>query len=140
MIRGQLGELRKARDELQDEKANLEERVKLRTQELNAAMQKLEVIASTDPLTELPNRRAYLARLDETISTWRRHGTPVSVILLDIDRFKALNDTHGHQAGDAVLVALGKVLRRTLRSIDLPARMGAKSLLSCCPERNLKVR
>jgi len=138
MIRGQLGELRKARDELQDEKANLEERVKLRTQELNAAMQKLEVIASTDPLTELPNRRAYLARLDETISTWRRHGTPVSVILLDIDRFKALNDTHGHQAGDAVLVALGKVLRRTLRSIDLPARMGGEEFAVLLPGEELE--
>lgn len=138
MIRQQLGQLRKARDELQNANITLEERVKQRTQELNEAMSKLEVLASTDPLTELPNRRAYLARLDEAISIWRRRDTPVSVILLDIDRFKALNDTYGHQAGDAVLVALAEMLRKALRAIDLPARMGGEEFAVLLPGEELE--
>jgi diguanylate cyclase (GGDEF)-like protein len=132
-IRQQVGQLRKARDELQNANITLEERVKQRTQELKEAMSKLEVLASTDPLTELPNRRAYLGRLDEAISIWRRRDAPVSVILLDIDRFKALNDTYGHQAGDAVLVALAKTLKTVLRTIDLPARMGGEEFAVLLP-------
>lgn len=138
MIRRQVGELRKARDELQHANITLEERVEQRTRELNEAMSKLEVLASTDPLTELPNRRAYLARLDEAISIWRRRDTPVSVILLDIDRFKALNDTYGHQAGDAVLVALAKMLTKALRAIDLPARMGGEEFAVLLPGEELE--
>jgi diguanylate cyclase (GGDEF)-like protein len=138
MIRGQIGQLRKARDELQDANINLEERVEQRTQELNDAMHKLEVLASTDPLTGLPNRRAYLARLEEAISIWRRRGTPLSIILLDIDRFKAFNDTYGHQAGDAVLVQLAKTTRETVREIDLPARMGGEEFAVLLPGEGLE--
>lgn len=137
MIRGQLGQLRRARDELQDANINLEQRVAQRTEELNAAMQKLEVLASTDALTDLPNRRAYLGRLDEAISIWRRRDQPASIILLDIDRFKALNDTYGHQAGDAVLVALAEILRENLRIIDLPARMGGEEFAVLLPGEEL---
>ena len=133
MIRGQVGQLRRARDELQDANVNLEARVQQRTEELKDAMQKLEVLASTDPLTGLPNRRAYLVRLEEAISVWRRRDTPMSVILLDIDRFKNFNDTHGHQAGDAVLVALATSMKATLRDIDLPARMGGEEFAVLLP-------
>jgi diguanylate cyclase (GGDEF)-like protein len=138
MIRKQVGELRRARDELQNANITLEERVAKRTEELNFAMQKLEVLASTDPLTELPNRRAFLGRLDEAVAFWRRRDTPVSFILLDIDRFKALNDTYGHQAGDAVLVAVGEILRSTLRTIDVPARMGGEEFAVLLPGEELQ--
>ncbi|WP_430474751.1 diguanylate cyclase [Thalassospira lucentensis] len=133
MIRGQVGQLRKARDALQSANINLEARVEQRTKELNEAMQKLEVLASTDPLTELPNRRAYLGRQEEAISIWCRRDTPVSIILLDIDRFKAFNDTYGHQAGDAVLVELAKTMERTLRTIDMPARLGGEEFAVLLP-------
>lgn len=138
MIRGQVGQLRKARDELQDANVNLEARVEKRTRELNDAMQKLEVLASTDPLTGLPNRRAFMSRFEEAILTWRRRDTPVSVILLDIDRFKAFNDTHGHQAGDAVLVALAKIMTDTVRAIDLPARLGGEEFAVLLPGEELE--
>ncbi|MBN8196527.1 GGDEF domain-containing protein [Thalassospira povalilytica] len=138
MIRGQLGQLRKARDELLDANVNLEARVAARTEELNAAMKKLEVLASTDPLTGLPNRRSYLTRFEEAISVWRRRDTPVSIILLDIDRFKAFNDTHGHQAGDAVLVELAKVMKSNLRDIDLPARMGGEEFAVLLPGEEIE--
>ena len=138
MIRKQVGELRRARDELQNANITLEERVAQRTEELNSAMQKLEVLASTDPLTGLPNRRAFLGRLEDAVAVWRRRDTPVSFILLDIDRFKALNDTYGHQAGDAVLVALADTLRTTLRSIDIPARMGGEEFAVLLPGEELQ--
>jgi diguanylate cyclase (GGDEF)-like protein len=137
MIRGQLGQLRKARDELMDANVNLEARVAARTDELKEAMQKLQILASTDPLTGLPNRRSYLTRLDEAISLWRRRDMPVSIILLDIDRFKAFNDTYGHQAGDAVLVDLAKIMRATLRETDLPARLGGEEFAVLLPGEEL---
>ncbi|RCK22415.1 diguanylate cyclase [Thalassospira profundimaris] len=138
MIRGQLGQLRKARDELLDANVNLEARVAARTEELNAAMKKLEVLASTDPLTGLPNRRSYLARFEEAISVWRRRDTPVSIILLDIDRFKVFNDTFGHQAGDAVLIELAALMRATLRDIDLPARIGGEEFAVLLPGEEIE--
>ncbi|MHC8492688.1 GGDEF domain-containing protein [Thalassospira sp. SM2505] len=133
VIRRQIGQLRKARDELMDANVNLEARVAERTDELKEAMQKLEVQASTDSLTSLPNRRSYLARFEEAVSTWRRRDTPVSIILLDIDRFKSINDTYGHQTGDAVLVELSRIMRATVREIDLPARMGGEEFAVLLP-------
>jgi len=138
MIRRQVGQLRKARDELKDANINLEAHVAQRTEELNDAMQKLEVQASTDPLTGLPNRRAYLGRLEEAILMWSRRDTPVSTILLDIDRFKGFNDTYGHQAGDAVLVKLAQTMQNAVRAIDLPARMGGEEFAVLLPGEELE--
>ncbi|MBX2830067.1 MAG: GGDEF domain-containing protein [Rhodospirillales bacterium] len=138
MIRRQVGQLRKARDELQDANINLETRVVQRTEELNEAMQKLEVQALTDPLTSLPNRRAYLSRLEEAILMWCRRDIPVSIILLDIDRFKGINDTYGHQAGDAVLVKLAQTMQEAVRAIDLPARMGGEEFAVLLPGEELE--
>lgn len=140
MIRKQVGELRRARDELQNANITLEERVAQRTEELNSAMQKLEVLASTDPLTGLPNRRAFLGRLEDAVAVWRRRDTPVSFILLDIDRFKALNDTYGHQAGDAVLVALADGLEQHCAPLIFRRAWAVKSSLSCCRGRNCRGR
>lgn len=133
MIRGQIGQLQRARDDLQDANVNLETRVESRTRELNEAMGKLEVLASTDPLTGLANRRVFMVRLEENLSIWKRRDTPMSIILLDIDRFKLLNDTYGHQAGDAVLVSLAKLLKSSLRDIDLPARLGGEEFAVLLP-------
>ncbi len=132
-IRGQIGQLQRARDDLQDANVNLETRVESRTRALNEAMGKLEVLASTDPLTGLANRRIFMMRLEENLSIWKRRDTPMSIILLDIDRFKLLNDTYGHQAGDAVLVSLAKLLKYSLRDIDLPARLGGEEFAVLLP-------
>lgn len=133
MIRGQIGQLQRARDDLLDANVNLEARVESRTRELNDAMGKLEVLASTDPLTGLANRRVFMTRLEENLSIWKRRGTPMSILLLDIDKFKLLNDTYGHQAGDAVLASLSKLLQRSLRDIDLPARLGGEEFAVLLP-------
>ncbi len=133
MIRGQIGQLQRARDDLLDANVNLEARVESRTRELNDAMGKLEVLASTDPLTGLANRRVFMTRLEENLSIWKRRDTPMSILLLDIDKFKLLNDTYGHQAGDAVLASLSKLLQRSLRDIDLPARLGGEEFAVLLP-------
>ncbi|OSQ47348.1 GGDEF domain-containing protein [Thalassospira alkalitolerans] len=138
MIRGQIGQLKRARDELQDANTNLEARVEMRTRELNDAMGKLEVLASTDPLTGLANRRVFMTRLEENISIWKRRDTPVSVVLIDIDRFKSFNDSYGHQAGDAVLVSLAERMRYSLRDFDIPARLGGEEFAVLLPGEEIE--
>ncbi len=90
-------------------------------------------LATTDDLTGLMNRRAWMARLEESLQLGMRHGHPTSVVLLDIDHFKKVNDTHGHLAGDALLRLLGDTLRREVRSTDLAARYGGEELAVLLP-------
>lgn len=80
--------------------------------------------AMHDPLTGLANRRVFTARLDEALERFARTGTPVGVIMLDLDDFKPINDTWGHQAGDEALVEIGRRLRAAVRTTDVAARMG----------------
>lgn len=80
--------------------------------------------ATTDPLTGLPNRRAFLSALDLEQSRSERHGYPMSLLLLDVDHFKAINDQHGHATGDRVLAALGQLLVHEVRKIDVVGRWG----------------
>lgn len=80
--------------------------------------------ANHDPLTGLLNRRSYDEALDDALSSSRRYGWPFALVLLDLDNFKAVNDGHGHAAGDAALRAIGSELRRVLRRGDVAARLG----------------
>jgi diguanylate cyclase (GGDEF)-like protein len=94
----------------------------------------LAEVAISDPLTGLHNRRAFQARLAEEVERADRSGVPFALLLLDLDRFKALNDTFGHPAGDAVLCAVAEVLRRELRVVDLPARVGGEEFAVLLPQ------
>ncbi len=87
---------------------------------------RLQVQANTDELTGLLNRRAYLERLDAELARAKRAGTVVAVVLLDIDGFKAINDTQGHAEGDRVLRAIGRRLRETVRADETVARFGGE--------------
>ena len=105
---------------------------------LRQALSKLEQLAIRDELTGLYNRR----KLDESfaveVSRAERYGRPLSVIMLDIDHFKAVNDTHGHPVGDAVLVETAERLRAALRTSDIPSRWGGEEFLIICPETPLE--
>ncbi|WP_189067500.1 GGDEF domain-containing response regulator [Deinococcus radiotolerans] len=90
-------------------------------------------LATTDELTGLMNRRAWLARLDEVLHLGTRHGHPTSVVLIDVDHFKRVNDTHGHLAGDAVLRELGALLKDQIRLTDVAARYGGEELAILLP-------
>jgi two-component system cell cycle response regulator len=85
--------------------------------------------ASTDLLTGLMNRRAFLNSIHSEVQRSRRHALSVSVLLLDIDHFKMINDRFGHAAGDQVLAAVGKTLRRVERSTDFAARWGGEEFV-----------
>jgi len=89
--------------------------------------------ARTDALTGLANRRAFDDEMRQRVAEFQRHGRVFSLVMLDVDHFKKFNDTHGHQAGDEVLRGLGKVLRQTVREMDLPARYGGEEFCLILP-------
>jgi two-component system cell cycle response regulator len=91
-------------------------------------------MAMTDPLTGLPNRRYALSHAARAGERAARRGTGLAVLLLDLDRFKAVNDAHGHAAGDAVLRAVAGRLKGALRAVDLLARIGGEEFLAVLPE------
>jgi diguanylate cyclase (GGDEF)-like protein len=93
----------------------------------------LERLASADPLTGLANRRGGEKDIAAEISRARRQNTPLSCVLLDIDHFKDVNDTFGHQAGDYVLREISALLRRTVRAYDVLVRWGGEEFLVVLP-------
>jgi diguanylate cyclase (GGDEF)-like protein/PAS domain S-box-containing protein len=94
----------------------------------------IEAQATMDGLTGLANHRTFYERLAQELARGRRYGSPVSLLMLDIDDFKVLNDTYGHPAGDEVLRLLGRVLTEQLRrDVDLPARYGGEEFAVILP-------
>ncbi|OGI55523.1 MAG: hypothetical protein A3E57_08985 [Candidatus Muproteobacteria bacterium RIFCSPHIGHO2_12_FULL_60_33] len=91
-------------------------------------------LAVTDKLTGLHNRRLFDERIQEEIRRATRYVKPLSLLMIDIDNFKHINDTHGHAAGDVVLQSLGRLLPRLLREVDLPARYGGEEFTVILPE------
>jgi len=89
--------------------------------------------ARTDALTELPNRRAFDDELRRRYAEWCRFGQPFSVLLVDIDHFKSLNDHYGHLAGDKVLVEVARVLARAMRESGLVVRFGGEEFAAVLP-------
>jgi diguanylate cyclase (GGDEF)-like protein len=92
--------------------------------ELHARHEELEHLARHDPLTGLPNRMMFFERLEQSLARSRRSGLPLALLYVDLDRFKEVNDTCGHSAGDAVLKATSLRLLRNVREIDTVARLG----------------
>jgi diguanylate cyclase (GGDEF)-like protein len=93
----------------------------------------LEAETITDPLMEIYTRRFLERRLEEEFARARRYGFPLTVLLLDIDHFKKVNDDHGHQAGDLVLKGIGEILKKTVRNVDVPARYGGEEVTILLP-------
>jgi diguanylate cyclase (GGDEF)-like protein len=112
--------------------------VEARTHELQEANQRLEELASIDPLTGASNRRHFLEQAKAEISRAKRQGLPLSVIMLDIDFFKSINDRFGHETGDQVLVALAATIHATLRGGDIFARMGGEEFIVMLPGQGLQ--
>lgn len=100
--------------------------------------QRLRELSSLDSLTRLLNHRAIFERLGEELARTARRGQPVSVILCDFDHFKAVNDTYGHLAGDAVLRAAARLFRQLLRASDAVGRYGGEEFLMVLPETGLE--
>jgi two-component system, cell cycle response regulator len=109
-------------------------RTKVLQEELVAQSRRLESLIFEDPLTGLANRRYILTQLGSFVSGSRRHGRPLSVAIIDIDHFKAVNDRHGHATGDEVLVAVTGALRSHLRAEDHLGRLGGEEFLAVLPD------
>lgn len=103
-------------------------------QRLLGVNEELEVIASTDAMTGLLNRRAGLTRLEEAWSGASRHKRPLSVAVVDIDNFKAVNDMFGHARGDAAIRFVATALRDAIRQEDIIARIGGEEFLIVFPD------
>jgi len=97
----------------------------------------LEQETVTDPLTGLFNRRYLDRRIEEEVARAERYGTPLSVVLLDLDHFKNINDSYGHDAGDQVLRRFAKTIRGALRESDFVARFGGEEFLVVAPHTGL---
>ena len=119
--------------ELAELNRTLEQRVTERTQALSQANDQLEVLSRTDALTGLPNRRHAMQQLHVLWQESADTGKPVSALMIDADNFKEVNDTHGHDAGDKVLIALATELKHALRTDDLIFRLGGDEFLVLCP-------
>lgn len=108
-------------------------RVKQLQDDLKEANKRLERLATSDPLTDLPNRRRFDEEFFLVVERSRRTGEPLSVMMIDLDRFKHINDTYGHQAGDDALRQLGRLLNGRRRITDLVARYGGEEFVWVLP-------
>jgi len=99
--------------------------------------EQLRTLAATDSLTRLYNHRHFMTHLDSAMKQARRHNRALSVLMLDLDHFKRVNDTYGHQQGDRVLQAFAAVMRRTARDEDVLARYGGEEFAAVLPETDL---
>ena len=109
----------------------------LSIRELTKAYELLQIEANTDPLTQVSNRRPFLKTLDAEFERAAKVGHPMSVAMLDIDHFKRINDTYGHDAGDKALQELSRMLIREFRTIDLVGRLGGEEFALVFPETDL---
>jgi diguanylate cyclase (GGDEF)-like protein len=116
----------------------MEDKVKLRTQELEAANRELDRQARSDPLTGVLNRRGFDAQIKLNLASARRRNSPVSVIMVDLDHFKQVNDTHGHEVGDQVIRHLSDTLRQRVRDSDIVARLGGEEFVVLLPDTDAK--
>lgn len=97
----------------------------------------LQELVVTDALTELFNRRYATEELTRCLKRFLRYKTPITILVLDIDFFKMINDTYGHDVGDLVLVELGKFLKMNVRSVDTLARLGGEEFILIMPDVTL---
>ncbi len=113
-------------------------KIKLLQDNLKHSNELLKELSNTDPLTQLFNRRYMMEVLDKEIQRTARKGSPLSLIIIDIDHFKKVNDLYGHQQGDVVLVNVSNLIKKHLRSYDVAARYGGEEFVAVLPETPLE--
>src|SRR5262249_46325098 len=101
---------------------------------LDRAESQLQILATTDPLTEAFNRRHFVALAEKEFARAKRYSGVFSLIIFDVDDFKHINDSYGHQAGDQVLIALTKICHAESRTTDVFARYGGEEFVFLLPQ------
>jgi len=122
---------------LQEESARDSQNLRRFANELAVANRQLRQAALTDPLTGLPNRRYGMERLEQEWAASSRNQRPLSVMMIDLDRFKTVNDTHGHDVGDMLLRQAAGLLRKAARAEDVICRIGGEEFLVISPDTAL---
>jgi diguanylate cyclase len=149
-VTSQIGNIRQALDNFSNKEQD-QQQLATQLQELAKKLQQLEAEAQKtrsalahqrhkslhDPLTELPNREAYQERVQAEFNRWLRYQHPLSLAICDLDHFKKINDTFGHQAGDRVLKVIGRSISKRLRTVDFFGRYGGEEFVAILPETNL---
>lgn len=115
--------------ELNEELAAAQREIARSNRKLRVSEARLRELSLTDPLTGLGNRRRLMDYLGDAIERYKRNQEPFSIVMADIDFFKKVNDTYGHDVGDDVLVAFARLLSSCIRSIDLVARLGGEEFV-----------
>jgi diguanylate cyclase (GGDEF)-like protein len=116
----------------------MRQELEAQNESLAEANAKLEALATTDGMTGLANHRAFQGRLRTEMARAERHGTPLALLLLDVDHFKRYNDTYGHPAGDDVLCTVGRLMREAVREGDLAARYGGEEFAVLLPATDVE--
>ncbi len=124
-----VAQIMQVNERLQNRLREAEERLQQQSRQIEAQVNE----ARTDPLTGLPNRRAFNDELTRRLAEWQRKGNSFCLIMIDIDHFKRLNDQYGHPAGDSVLHEVADVLTSTLREMDMTARLGGEEFAVILP-------
>lgn len=139
VIRSEEGGVRFFVSQIQDitEQKNALAQIQKREDELKVANQRLEELATRDSLTHLQNRRAFDRRLEQLWAQSARSGSPISLLMLDLDRFKSYNDSFGHPAGDRALERIAEVLTEVCRASDLAARYGGEEFAIVLPDTDV---
>ncbi len=127
-------QIQKKNNELIEINTSLETLVKVRTLQLENAYKDMEKLAITDTLTGISNRYAFNQALKKEISRSNRHNMIFSLLMLDMDHFKNINDTYGHDIGDSVLISMTEVVKASLREEDIFARIGGEEFMIILPE------
>lgn len=123
-----------ANDRLQHKLTEVETRLDDQTRAIDAQLAE----ARLDSLTGVHNRRAFDEEMNRRMAEWRRRQTPLSLLMIDVDHFKKINDTHGHPAGDRVLHEIARVLQKTMREMDFTARYGGEEFAAILPATTLR--
>ncbi|KAA3652680.1 MAG: diguanylate cyclase [Proteobacteria bacterium] len=122
---------------LQQEVERDREEIRRFAAELAVKNRRLQEAALTDPLTGFPNRRYAIERMQQAWASATRSGRPLCAMVIDIDAFKQINDSHGHDVGDLVLRQISAAIKQALRAQDMVARTGGDEFLVLCPETDL---
>lgn len=116
-----------------DETKQLLDKVNRNSQQLSQELDQVRVLSLTDDLTHLPNRRAFIRRLEDEINRSQRENTPLTLGMLDLDHFKAINDKYGHHVGDEILQSYARDILSVFRHYDMVARYGGEEFAVILP-------